>query len=471
MDLAISDSPQIYVALKCEIEDKALLAHAVTCLSTKVMNWASGVWIIDVSQFFSYWKNNAYTKKCTVLELWQRTLLSTLPASLVAEKGICAAVADHPWRAVLLLSMLDSDSANDLVTWHSPLGQRLFYSLPWKIWRQCLSQLKQHLSRKDASKLRLFSAKLDACIAHLNLPYVCDMHILNSSAITQRFGYLINEVWLWLFAGKNHESFPWLSKQFHKPTRITRTLDSPSQLWEHLKPFLRQDLDKLNAKAQLLANQRVVLIEWKVICDNLEEFVVPICFRNPHNLAAEQGEHSCSLAQAYYSFERLTQKLRDDSDTYLAAIQAWELTLSEYISLEESEKSLFGDGIKSESDRLLKLENELSIPLMRFNYTASWVPEDSFSCARLEDVDLAMLGSSLKALANARPLYVYKIVKVWHSNGNKRCFLEQSLSKWWQSDGRHNNERRYYKETDAKKLSYWVAQDSDGKKTCCGSFG
>ncbi|MBI2602594.1 MAG: hypothetical protein HYW48_06025 [Deltaproteobacteria bacterium] len=471
---------RVYIALECDnVEDR--IVHALT---THVMRWSDKIWLLDLTPFYSYWAARARALHTTPQILWKKTLHQGFAPGdshpgdekvLGMNFPFRASCAPSPWQALLLLLSMRERRVSGLLSLEQELGQTLYTDLPWSIWWHALSQFAPHLaSEKDRRQLAQGCERLKRTVERLNFRNVQAMKILSYDGIRRRFGLWLAECWQWTFDGEEQDlmqlfsSFPWKAFRFSEPASVTRHLEDPLCLWETISPFLIADLDKLGRDESFSAQERVVKLEWKITFDDLSILTVPICFRHPHDLHGEEGKHKTTLLQAVYGFQNLTAQAWKDLAAPYPSLLSWQILLKEKLVIPAFVEGLFDhDAHLDPLSQLLKLENELPIPLERFAYAEDWFPEESF-VERSED-EPAKVSSSFHAVARARPLFLYQhTVELTEVRGGE--FLESILNKWWRSDNAQL-EKRYYKYVDPVGRSYWVCQDETGRWLAHGNFG
>jgi len=502
---------RVYMALETGSEEREKLQ----LLTTQVMRWSGEIWILDLSPFFRYWQIRAQAIDSAVIPLWRAALnrIFETPAVPDPEKIIPlapiyrATCAVNPWLSVLMLYEMQSRNIRGLVPQQSRVGQSLLKNIDWKCWWQGASAVSDHfLTAKTKgfkpAHFRKQCHRLKLGMARLNIRQPAEMRILNESGVKKRFGAELGRLWRWTFAERSGRSpsaspeksaglapflqrsgFPWREFHFRESPLVKRCLDYPLERWEQVAPLLAEDLDKLCERLEN-SGEQVSRIDWQVTLDDLNPLQVPIRFRNPHNLLREKGKHRTALSVAERAFEGAVQEIfsptsaAEESET-APLIHNWELVLSETLIVPDIFFDIFGEmaGKEGDLDILLRLENELSVPLNRFASCRDWLPEDSYTCTELDwqetETPLSEMQRSLDAVAEERPLYIRNEPVPLPGIERKRPgrFLESALNKWWQTGEPAAIERHYFKHIDPDGNATWIFQDSAGNWYQHGIFG
>lgn len=469
------------------------------CLTTEVMQWTETILIMNLTRFYSYWKNQSLKARIHPLSLWRKIFNHLLgeeageshPNIISISSSYSACCARNPWTAVLLLYALKERGGKGLISRNSKFGRSLFEEISWKAWWQAISILEEHLltskiKRGNQATFKKQCHRLKLAAVRLGFKRPGNMDILNRTGVKKRFGTLMADIWNWTYGEFPREiqtihqtGFPWKTKQFVEPPFVRRYLDYPLSLWEQFTPLLIEDLDKLCS-----TGQRVVKLDWDIKLENMPELHIPICFRNPHDLKSEEGEHRTTLLQAGYGFKSVMEKKfpppTNPGDIYsMPPILGWELKISASLSLPNIVLDIFGNAGEKDSDLdiLLRLENELPVRLSRFAAQSDWLPEDSYLKKDLnaEEVSLtdSELDRSLEAVAENRPLYIrHSPMPIEEFNGKTGSkFLESTMNKWWRADNTTDIERDYFKHIDPEGNSFWIFRDTSGHWYQHGIFG
>lgn len=504
----LNSGPQVFMALETTGAEREKLQF----LTTEVMHWSGDIWILDISPFARYWRMRAQSAGTTVIGLWRASLEQVFEQSgapgentvLSIAPPYRAACAENPWLAVLMLYGIQAGGVWGLVWQKSRTGRGILAGIDWECWWRGATVAGDHflgVKRKGfkPSKFRKQVHRLKLAAMRLGFCRPGDMHILNEKGFKKRFGSELAMLWRWTFEkeGAGHPrddseqpapflfrmGFPWQGFRFRELPQVRRSPDFSLERWEQVAPQLREDLDKLCDYLQQ-SGERVVRLDWWVTLEDLKCLYVPICFRNPHDLRREAGDHCTALLQARYAFEDAAREafpvspVTGEVDAVLL-ICNWELVLSETLVIPNICFDIFGDiaGGEGELEILRRLENELPVSLNRFSGCRDWLPEDSYSSRSLAwaeaPEDPSEMQRSLDAVAEARPLYIRSNPLPLENEGPKGGgrFLENTLDKWWKKGGVVHTERSYFKHVDADGNATWIYRDSSGEWYEHGIFG
>ena len=362
-----------FLVIQFEVTDKNLvnlrdddLANHAQRLSSKIMRWGSGVWILDLSLCQSYWNNQSRKHQCSTESLIEAVLnkISRELGHLVEVRG---ALAWHPWQALLLVSQMQERRLMGLTSIALPFGRKLLEQLTWPAMWRMTDQLASHqwsgpLKRTKFDQTIYFQQKLkfERTIKRLGLVSPEQLSQVEPLAIKRRFGSLFYDVWQWLYGQKlgkepvepgsiyypkavqkdyrNNTSsktlrsigqqtlfetmdseqdnstsqrqnygqfacgFPWQSWCFKNLPKVQRHMDDPIYEWAHMEPLLQEDLNRLCKSPLWQIEERVVSLEWRIVFQDMTSLHIPIYFRNPHCLLAERPTQKTALLQAYYAF-------------------------------------------------------------------------------------------------------------------------------------------------------------------------
>jgi len=490
---------KIYIALETGESDPEKL-HSLTAT---VMRWSEDVWILDMSGFYGYWQSRASASNSTAVALWRGMLgrvfgeTMDLEPTKVADLSPAyrAACASHPWISVLMLYAMMERNVRGLILEKSRFGRTLLEELSWDVWWKGEEVIGNHF---DKAKVRGFkpapfrkrSRRLKQAAVRLGLNRPDAMKILNYSGMKRRFGVEAARLWGWMYGEKNPEEvspgqtgFPWREYRFGDPPVVNRCLDYPLISWEQLVPFLNEDLDKL-AGSLRVSGEHVNRIDWRVVLENMLELQIPICFRNPHDLEREKGNHLTTILQAKYAFESAMREAfppeSSNEEIYATpSVLNWELQLTATLVIPNVFYDIFGEAQEKETDNeiLRRVENELPVNLDRFYLQKDWLPEDSYAIE--DETSVAAFGwesesdRSLNAVAEERPLYIRRkplpLKKMDSSQAGQ--FLESTMDKWWKNSTAPILERHYFKHIDPDGNAVWIFQDSTGNWYQHGIFG
>lgn len=501
-------------------------------LTPRVMDWGDGFWLLDLDACASYWQAQAARRgtdavslvrlvlnsyraprvpddaggvASSVTGLQARSLLApcqrrpvrTAPDTNLgldvpiraqlegAAQGNAwrAALARHPWQALLLARHLRERKLRGLVSFEGTLGQQLYRELDWETWWTCIDALAKHRKRLgmkpcDLPTYQRQKAQMQRAVKRLGLRSPWELRQLSSPAVRRRFGALVRDAWDWAYgetggmaAGLFQTAFPWQAVAVEDKPRVVTHLDDPLCEWPHVEALLREDFDRLCDLSSWQAGERVVSLEWRLVFRDLSHLSVPIRFRHPHSLHLERGLHATALLQAFYAFEGAVPR-QTDTDDYVIPIVGWSLTIDERLRLPARAVGLFGDQQQSEELALLTLENKLKVPLEAYELLADWLPEDSFQRVGIagaappaREADGGQAVPTLMLLGRRRPLFLYKTPHLYDNGGRSTAweFCERTMSKWWGGKPESTLQRDYYRVLDREMRSFWVFRDTRGQ--------
>lgn len=532
-----------YLAIELgETQDHSTLQ----ALSPKIMTWNDSIWIVDLARCASYWQHRAeqsYAATQTVQSqrpshsqgTYESIHISSFLTNLLRDiwgENCRAALAPHPWQALLMLYEMRERHLPGLLVTSSPFGQSLLHDLSWNAWWSCTTTLIQHFSqtkrrRWNPTIFRRQCRDLRRSAQRLGLSSAGHLRAIPTLSLVRRFGAILGELRDWAYGSdpvtterpkttgmrmlfqEEEEAqhpfasgFPWHSVVSTENPMVVRHLETPLREWDHMEPLLRDDFDRLCRLDSWSAGERIVSLEWRLTLSDLTPLMIPLYFRYPHALHTEQGSHKTALLQALYAFENVQKSrrqrpcLRDGYEAIpsLFAITSWELCITERLTLPRQSLGLFGDqstvedGTSSIQHQLLCLENKLSIPLTAFNLCSDWLPEDSFA-PTLKDTSIAQVRSdalsryahdlATAALCKDRPLFLYKEPEplAEKTRTTTEIFNERTMHKWWDKAQENSKDikkvlqRDYYRVIDRHHRSLWIYRDSLGQKFIHGIYG
>ena len=420
------------------------------------------IWILDLSPFYGYWLKEALKTGKVIPALWRKALNQAFGTQdLDLQVDYRAALASHPWRALLLLFSMAENQQFGFLDGRSNLGHKLLSGLSWSSWSAALDSVSnlwesQKLPRFKASVLTGQRQRFMLAMDRLAIKKPSASKNLKAKALQNRYGKHLSWAWGWTFSARVEGYFPWKNHSFVPPPKVMRFLDEASFYWEPISYHLIEDLDKI---CDHLRSKVVTRLDWLLTFEDMTEILVPLCFRNPHDLLSERGAHPTVLIHAKTSIEALFKDIIKPEESPNLVL-SWELTLVESLSLPMLQFDIFGEALEEDSGELTlaKLENQLSVPLQRFALSEDWTPEDSFRNWEGEQVKE---DASLKHAALMRPLYLWKDPKpIAPLQAEKLKFLESSMNKWW-LPAQENAHRQYYQEVTFEG-SRWVFFDGKG---------
>lgn len=500
---------------------------SIQALTPRVMRWDDEIWLLDLSPCESYWLAQAAMRHCDVNALL-RLVLQDVATSTEAGRWRCA-MASHPWQALLLLNHMCERRLTGLISGDSGFGRGVFKEISWGGWWRSVETLLPHFEsdtsrRFNQTTFRRQSLQLQRTAKRMGLSLPWQMQEIKPLAMRRRYGTTMHDLWCWsfderrrtasprtgvgLFVGQDDlerdvvfaADFPWTPYVFADKPTVTHHLEFPLWEWEHIEPFLREDLDRLCSLACWQAGECIVSLEWRIVFRDLTHLKVPIRFRHPHSLHAEIGLHKTTLLQALYSFESSVpgsplDAARHDELLPIVPLISWELIVDERLIPSSKTIGLFGDQISDGEATgllsLLKLENKLSVPLACYSLRQDWLPEHSYAAGERTSQQLLPLhaaeddqngvGSfslSLAAMARQRPLFLYEkpIPYVAQESSVLWGFCERTMTKWWArgavslKDASPSLQRDYYQLLDQEKRRYWVFKDNQGQCFLHGVF-
>lgn len=489
--------------------------QSLAALTPRLMRWADDLWVLDLSLCAGYWQARAAATGSDVVALVKDVLQQAL-ATDDESPAMRAALADHPWQGLLLITQMRERRLTGLVSLSGPFGEALFRDLSWETWWTCAETLAEHLQgrrRFSPVQFRSQCAQMQRAVARLDFKGPSRLREVDSPALQRRFGAVLRDMALWafdnsipaqavgLFARASasealfESGFPWQSFVFTSLPRVMRHLETPVCEWSHMEALLREDFDRLAGLACWQAGEKVVSLEWQLVLVDLAHLTVPIRFRHPHPLHLEKGCHATALLQALYSFEssplgsrKTAAQAAEEGELYKAVI-GWTLVITERLTLPPRSTGLFGDQAVTVDGRgvcdpellsLLAMENKLRVPLESYALRADWLPEDSYDAQgsyALAATGFAGVCSaqqrSLTCVAAERPLYLYAKPQSFDSQGASSIwrFQERTMNKWWVGSGAERSlQRDYYRLTDKDQRDLWVFKDGAGQWSVHGVY-
>jgi hypothetical protein len=486
--------PGNFIALEADTQDRAKLQ----CLSTEVMQWSKDIWILDLTAFKTYWDKESQTKNLSLMALWRKVLnrvFGTTPnqsGKIISFTASYRAVSgSNPWIAILLLYQMRNRDTWGLVAEKSRSGLSLLNDMSWESWWQAIEQAEEHYSNLKFKRFKhpLFRRqkhRLQSAIQRLVFKYPRDMGVLNYTGIKNRYGTILASLWRMTYGpiSKTYQTdFPWESWRFHFNPAVNSAMDYPLFDWLQMAPILISDLDRLAKKLEH-SGERITQIDWQIRLVDMTEMVIPITFRNPHNLYLEKGDHTTTLLQAQYGFRERMQLLlaKQQTETFdfgKQAITSWQLKVTKSMVLQPVIMDIFGEITQKDSDleTLSQLENELPVTLNQYEYACDWMPEDSFiSSDGRSDLEPEGPASEMESLfsraAEHRPLYIFNQPQPLDKPVvSQTAFTESSLDKWWLKGDVGGFERNYYRCIAPDGKAIWAFCDSHGKWYQHGVFG
>ena len=495
-----------FVALRF-VSNKEVDPSFFQIFSPRVMHWHDDIWLLDLRVCRNYWVAQALAKQVEPMEILRQALAELcgrVGGGRAAQGGgYQAAFAYHPWQAVMLMGQMMERGLSGLIEISGVFGRNLFQETSWDVFWSHSQTTALHLEnlpggrrRYSGDKFLRQMAKMQRAVKRLGVKSPWHLHSASPLSIKRRYGAIMSDLWSWSFSelGQGEASsslletkdtfvfdsgFPWHSHQFADMPKTKRCLETPLLEWEHIKPFLQEDLNRLCTLSCWDESEKVVSLEWRIVFQDLSYLTIPVSFRHPHSLHKEKTHQSTALLQALYSFQAsitgspLDWRRLDDEMT-LEPIISWELEVTEKMSLPDHWSGLFGELSSLEEKEelaLLRLENRLPVVLGHYQVKKDWVPEDGFyENKEVEDVEFEKgcftKGlASMAALGKQRPLFILREPRRFLHDQQRLAlhFTERTMAKWWQetkNGERGNIQRDYYRVIDRDGRAYWFYQEA-----------
>ena len=470
-----------YIALTTEQIKVADLQY----LSPHCMPWDRHTWLIDLGSCYNYWHYQSQKQHLRLDELLRRLLSHVCQGRL-----FYAAMASHPWQALLLAKSLESKGIKGLVSLQSQMGGNLFRHISWNVWWDCCEQFyivaskQQSYSRKHLHEFKQKIVAMQRAMKRLGVSKPYQINELPAQQIKRRFGLLLSQLWHMSFTHEDSMSidfhqtsvlFPWQSFQENVKASKKTTLDHPIIEWPQIEAHLRSDLNQLCLLDSFKKDDRIINLEWRVVLQDLTDVPINIFFRHPHDLHRESPHHRTALLQVFYQFERFRSDLESRYHDLLNAAPAfigWRLTIDKTLRVMHQQQTLF-ETDHEDINRLIEIENQLPVALEHYQTEHHWVAEQSFSLAakRSSSENWQGLDQTLAILSMNRPLYIYDKPEPFSQDGCSaiRYFCERSMDQWWLCSA-DNKQRDYYRYvSDSRQL--WLFQNERGHWFIHGIYG
>ncbi len=472
-----SHAPQLrYVA----VELKGATPEQVQCLTAHVMQWSEDVWLMDLAPVWSYWLRQAARARLDVRLLWRQILQRALhPEARVGDvinlkSPYNAVAATHPWAALLLLKRMKERRISGFITQQSDSASYLWRDMSWDVVWENADEVALHWEALRCKKFRLSQfrqekTKFMRAVRRLNLTRPMDMKHITMEEMQRRFGAWWAQIWGWTWRpSPQTEQFPWRAWTYPAPPQVSRHLDEAMWAWPQMEEFLRADFDRLSER--ITERHRVQILRWDWVKSDASTDSVLIRFRHPHSLHHERGAQQTALLQAFYQFEawQRQQETKEEEGIIPPYLVSWSVAVEHSLVLAPMIQDLFGDlNEEQEGEQALsRLENELPIPLQRFDYGADWLPEHSSVPLGL-GVD-GMRRNAYAAAARRRPLFIYRTPQPLKEAVCRHQFLESVGERWW--DGVPALERQYFRITTPQQQNFWAYRDVKGAWWVHGIF-
>jgi hypothetical protein len=454
-------------------------------ITPRVMQWDTDTYILDLAPVTQYWTHIANEHNLSLTEFLSARLDSlTHPSKNIA-------IADHPWRALLALSVMSKRNSIKFLDVQSHLGRKILHDATWNEWLELCRKLRDRLADGQSKTAPVSFSSINKTIERMHMTHIAQMADVESTAMQRRFGRLIAKAWDWTWIKNKStldehliDAFPWQSFITKETPTINRYLEPSLRNWEHIAPLLCEDFDKICNLNCWTSSERVVSLEWVLSFSCSPSLSIPVLFRHPHALHRETGHHKTALLQAFYSWsnaQKSRQKHPTEGETYITddAITEWTIRLTERLVIPPSTRSLFKDEICTENTKLRDLENSLPIPLISYSPTDHWTPERSYEETQDHHVnELLNVPSGYLArliMNQRRPLFIFEhpepIVSKAQSSG--MIFCERLATSWWTDTSLSTRGvcRNYYVRMTDDGLLQWVFQNDDGSLCLHGIYG
>jgi hypothetical protein len=224
-------------------------------LTPHVMLWDEGIWLLNLTACLSYWQLEAQAKCETLSQTLQRIL-----DHMSSAHSYHAALASHPWQALLLALQLEDKGFRGLITREGRIGRNLAASLSWDIWWRCCERYVIYDATANAmTTFQQQKRAMQQAMERLTCQSPAQLKSMPVAQIQRRFGGLIASLWDMTFPSVDDRTlgrtagthFPWQPQVARKPLSCKRHLDFPSQDWHIIEAFLREDLNRLCADCPL----------------------------------------------------------------------------------------------------------------------------------------------------------------------------------------------------------------------------
>ncbi len=212
--------------------------------------------------------------------------------------------------------------------------------------------------------------------------------------------------------------------------------------------------------------ERIIILEWRIVLCNLQVIPISIPFRHPHSLHQDCPSQRTALLQISYAFEKNFSAKASSVETGLIS---WQIEIIEKAPARLRQGSLFHES-SDDLQSLRQLENMIKKPLECFGLSSDWVVEDAFHLQGDKPLsDSPSKSDPYLILAQQRPLFLYTVVHDFCGTQLTRVgsFQERTMDKWWKSK---NRSRDYYRMTH-NDVMLWVYRDQQGSWHTQGVYG
>ncbi len=454
-------------------------------ITPRVMQWNRHTFILDLSHVTQYWTQIASEQDLSFTEFLPKLFES------LSHRPSCVTIADHPWRALVALSVALERPTLSFLDVQSHLGRKILHDVSWTNWLALCRELRDHLLATGSKNIQASFSAMTKTIERMRLSNISQMADVEATAMQRRFGKLIATAWDWtwgkqrsLFDETFIDGFPWQGVTYKESPKISRYLESSLREWDHIAPLLCEDLNKICNLNCWTSSERVVSLEWVLSFSCSPSLRIPVLFRHPHALHRESGHHKTALLQAFYSWQnamRSRKKPEADGETYLSddAVTEWSVSVAERLIMPSSIQSLFKDDLSTESAQLRDLENSLPVPLVSYTTTDHWSPERSFTpthAQNIKDLQNIPFGHIARlAMNQRRPLFMYDHPEplAEKHQSSAMVFCERLATSWWTdtAPSPRGTCRNYYVRMTDDGLLQWVFQNDDGSLCLHGLYG
>ena len=405
-------------------------------LTSCVMQVEENIWLFDLAGVIHYWNHHCIAKKTSLAELLRHVFHRV-------DEQYLAVMAAHPWQALLKLQDLKNNRFIGFVSLFDSFNLKLYDEIMFSTWFETLELITPYLSDKNLrEKIALFKRSLQ----RLLLNSIVSFKYFDVLAIKRRYSHTISTVLKWTFAGEEKglflSDFPWIPFKPKVILEVKRNLDYYINSWGEVAFLLCDDLDRL---AEILSI-KILKLKWHILLENLEVVTFDIDFRNPHALSLELKVHDTSLRQFESAFEKLRLKFKECDDVVMIA--AWQIVADQMMSDTLIQHDFFSD---THLDDILKLENKLNVPLVRYRLTDDVTPEYSFE---------AFNKSSELTYNGLKPLFILPAPREISEKSHEHLlFTERVATHWWKDC---YQVRDYFLEKSSK--ARWIYFDHISKK-------
>ena len=454
-----------FIAIFCSNKKQA---DVLQDLSPKTMLWIDSLRLIDMRACSDFWRHSARQRGMNVSLYVQQQI-----SEIFAGEDYYGAAAFTPWEALLLAKAAREKGFRGLIHFSSRLGKNLLRGLSWELWWESCGEYALRKKIPD-SLLNKAKSAMSIAMRRLGCQRPEQLRTLPSPHIRRRFGSLVAEVWQLSFPERQGlerkdavSFFPWEADTTSQSPCVKRHLDHELREWNSIEELLREDLNRLCVLGSFKKEERILILEWRIVLCNLQVYPIVILFRHPHSLHQDCPSQRTALLQINYSFEKNFSLKASSLETGLIS---WQIEIMEKAPARLRQGSLFQES-SDDLQSLKQLENMIKKPLEFFSLSDDWLAEDSF---HKETSSLSSKASEESAanylpLAAGRPLFLYpdaqnilcdQLTRVGH-------FQERTMDKWWKTG---NRSRDYYRMTQNETM-LWVYRDQQGSWYTQGIYG